>query len=161
MAKSSKYKDVAMQAAGAAGGFMAAAFVGKQLDKFVKVDAAGTVAASGFIPGDYLAYAKAAVQAGGGIFIASKYGKNKIVESAGVGMAARGVLTLLSAVVGTKTSTALGISGMTLPPQASLINGVAMRYDIDAVTPLPSTVGPFDAQSATIGNAGKEDGGRF
>jgi len=153
MAKS-KYKDIAMQAAGAAGGFLAAAFVGKQLDKFVKIDATSSTKASGFIPGDYLAYAKAAVQAGGGIFIASKYGKNKIVEAAAVGMAARGVLSLASAFI---KEDKLGISGM---PQANLISGVAMHYDIDAFS-TGNLATPFDAQSATIAGADENDNKRF
>lgn len=138
MAKSSKYKDVAMQAVGVTGGFIAGNFAGKLVDKIT------------VIPANILPYAKGGLQAIAGIVIASKFGKNKLVEAAGVGMAAKGVAT----VVGQFLPAA--ISGM---PQANLISGVEMRYNIDAVT--QSNVTPFDAQGATIAGAGEGDDKRF
>jgi len=135
MAKS-KYKDIAMQAVGVTGGFIAANFAGKMVDKITA------------IPANILPYAKGGLQAIAGIVIASKFGKNKLVEAAGVGMAAKGVAT----VVGQFMPAA--ISGM------PLINGVEMRYDIDAVS-TGNLATPFDAQSATIAGADENDDKRF
>lgn len=134
MAKSSKYKDVAMQAVGVTGGFIAANFAGKLVDKITA------------IPANILPYAKGGLQAIAGVVIASKFGKNKLVEAAGIGMAAKGVSTVIGQFIPT------AISGM---PGASLINGVAMRYDIDAVTPSSAGNAPFNGAAATI--AGLDD----
>ena len=137
MAKS-KYKDIAMQAVGVTGGFIAGNLAGKLVDKITA------------IPANILPYAKGGLQAVAGIVIASKFGKNKLIEAAGVGMAAKGVAT----VVGQFAPTA--ISGM---PQSNLISGVQMRYDIDAVS--TGNVTPFDAQGATIAGAAGGEESRF
>jgi len=137
MASKSKYKDIAMQAAGVTGGFIAGNFAGKLVDK------------AAFIPANILPYAKGGLQVIAGIVIASKFGKNKLVEAAGVGMAAKGVAT----VVGQFMPAA--ISGM------PLISGTEMRYNIDDVMP-SNGVAPFNnAQSVTIAGGESSDDKRF
>lgn len=138
MAKNSAYKTIAMQAVGITGGQVAANFIGK----------IGPLANNDLIRGG--------VQGLGGIIIAAKLGKkNTLIESAGVGMAAQGIKTILGKFV---PSLVAGINGV---PQNSLA-GASATYLVDDV----NVSGPFNKAATSlagvsgelVGEAGSNEG---
>lgn len=89
-------KTIAMQALGITGGGIAAGYVGSAVDKITA------------IPESIKPYAAPAVNVVGGILVATKLGKKqKMLESVGVGMAAKGLQQLLAGLL-----PSLGISGV-------------------------------------------------
>lgn len=88
--KSSNYKKIAINAVAVAGGQVAANAVDQYLVSKV----------SAKLPAAIQPYATPAVQIVGGVILADKFGKNEMVESAAVGMAAKGVLNLAKAILG-------------------------------------------------------------
>ncbi|MDP1763070.1 MAG: hypothetical protein Q8L07_04215 [Sediminibacterium sp.] len=140
MAKNNAYKTIAMQALGITGGQIAANFLGK----------IGPLATNDLIRGG--------VQSVGGVIVAAKLGKkNTLIESAGVGMAAQGIKTLIGKFV---PSLVAGLGGV---PQNSLA-GTTTTYMVDQTK--ESLAGPFNnaetslagVDSSLVGEAGANEG---
>lgn len=128
MAKGSNaYKNVAMQAVGITGGQIVGNLIGK----------IGPLATNKLIGG--------AVQSIGGFIVAVKLGKkNALIESAGVGMAAQGVKTIIGNFI---PSLVAGIGGS---PGASLAGA---SYLVDTV----KVSGPFSNANSLAGVGGGTD----